>query len=138
MAFFEVPLSSLGFSQVMSDNFRWNYQQQFFSVIGAGTFGFLLSMPFAPQAGSEHRNMVDKFFKTVRTPIDFDNEIGAGNDLSQLTVIGKFGAAIAAFVALMLLIPNPTSGRIAILVLALAIGGTSAIMIKAGSKSTAS
>lgn len=138
MAFFEIPLTSLGFSQTLSDGFQWNYQQQFFSVIGAGTFGFLLSIPFAPPQGSEHRIVVDKFFRTVRTPINFEEEVGAGNDLSQLTVIGRFGASIAGFVALMLVIPNPTAGRIAILVLALAIGGTSALMIRAGSKSIAS
>lgn len=136
MAFFEIPLTYLGFSLNFSDEFLWNYQQQFFSVIGAGTFGFLLSIPFAPQQGSEHRSMVDRFFRTVRTPIDFEDEIGAGNDLSQLAVIGRFGGAVAGFVALMLVIPNPVEGRIAILVLALAIGSVSAFMIKAGSKST--
>ena len=78
--------------------------------------------------------MVDRFFKTVRTPIDFETEVGEDNDLTQLAVVGRFGAAIAVFVMLLLVIPNPVEGRIAIVVLALAIGGVSALMIKAGSK----
>jgi len=89
---------------------------------------------FAPPKGSEHRNMVDQFITTMKTPIDFDAEIGQGNDLAQLKVIGWFGAAIAVFIALMLIIPNPVDGRLAITTLALIIGSVSALMIKAGSK----
>ena len=133
LAFFEVPLANFGFSQSISDGFQWNFQQQFFSVFIAGTLGFLVSIPFAPSKGSEHRALVDKFFKTVRTPIDFETEVGADNDLTQLAIVGRFGAVTAGFVALMLFIPNPAEGRIAIVVLALVIGAVSALMMKVGS-----
>ena len=79
--------------------------------------------------------MVDNFIKTMKTPINFETEVGEANDLAQLNVIGKFGAAIAIFIAFMLIIPNPMEGRIAIAVLALVIGSLSLFMIKAGSKS---
>jgi len=137
LAFFKVPLTSLGFSQTLSEGFVWNFQQQFFSVLGAGSFGFLFSMLFAPAKGSEHRKMVDKFINDMRTPIDFENEIGEANDLRQLTFIGRFGAAIACFVVLLLFIPNPLEGRIAILVLAVVIGVISVLMIKAGASESA-
>ena len=130
MAFLNVPLSTFGFSLEAT----WTFQAKFFGVLAAGSFGFLISIPFAPLKGSEHRNMVDQFITTMKTPIDFDAEIGQGNDLAQLKVIGWFGAAIAVFIALMLIIPNPVDGRLAITVLALIIGGVSALMIKAGSK----
>ena len=106
-----------------------------FSVFGAGSFGFLLSMFFAPSKDSEHRQKVDEFFVLMKTPVDFEKEVGEGNDLRQLTFIGRFGAAVAGFVALLLIIPNPVEGRIAILALAMVIGGVSATMIKVGSKS---
>jgi hypothetical protein len=134
LAFFEVPLSYLGFSQAYSDNFAWNFQQQFFGVLGTGVFGFLVSTLFSPSQNSTHRQMVDKFFTKMRTPIDFDKEIGAGNDLSQLTAIGRFGIAVAGFIALMLIIPNPLEGKIVILVLAVTIGLISGLMLKAGKK----
>ena len=130
MAFLNVPLSTFGFSLEAT----WTFQAKFFGVLAAGSFGFLISIPFAPLKGSEHRNMVDQFITTMKTPIDFDAEIGQSNDLAQLKVIGWFGAAIAIFIALMLIIPNPVDGRLAITVLALIIGGVSALMIKAGSK----
>tara|TARA_R110000751_G_scaffold307911_1_gene435093 strand:- start:4604 stop:6394 length:1791 start_codon:yes stop_codon:yes gene_type:complete len=132
LAYFEVPLVNLGFSQAFSDAFEWNFQQQFFGVLGTGTFGFLVSTIFAPKRNSAHRQMVDKFFTKMKTPIDFEKEIGEGNDLSQLTAIGRFGVAVAGFVALMLIIPNPLEGRIVILVLALTIGAISLLMLKAG------
>ena len=130
MAFLNVPLSTFGFSLEAT----WTFQAKFFGVLAAGSFGFLISIPFAPLKGSEHRNMVDQFITTMKTPIDFDAEIGQGNDLAQLKVIGWFGAAVAVFIALMLIIPNPTGGRLAITTLALIIGSVSALMIKAGSK----
>jgi len=130
MAFLNVPLSTFGFSLEAT----WTFQAKFFGVLAAGSFGFLISIPFAPLKGSEHRNMVDQFITTMKTPIDFDAEIGQSNDLAQLKVIGWFGAAIAVFIALMLIIPNPVDGRLAITTLALIIGSVSALMIKAGSK----
>ena len=123
-----------GYSKEFIDGVEWTYQQKLFSVFFAGTFGFLLSTLFAPAKDSEHRAMVNRFFKLMKTPIDFEEEIGEGNDLRQLNVIGRFGAVVAGFIALLLFIPNPMEGRIAILALALVIGGVSVLMIKAGGK----
>ena len=49
-------------------------------------------------------------------------------------MIGRFGITVAGFIALLLFIPNPIEGRMAILVLALVIGGISLLMISAGGK----
>ena len=133
MAFMNVPLSNFGFSSDVT----WTFQVKFFGVLAAGSLGFLLSVPFAPAKGSAHRDMVDTFIKTMKTPIDFEAEVGESNDLAQLRTIGWFGAAIAVFIALMLFIPNPADGRLAIIVLALIIGSVSALMIQAGSKAIA-
>jgi len=133
--FFDITLSYLGFSEEFSEGFKWTYQQKLFSVFGAGTFGFFFSMLFAPAKNSKHRLKVDSFFKLMKTPIDFEKEIGQGNDARQLTAIGRFGAVVAVFIALLLIIPNPLEGRMAILTLALAIGGISVLMIWAGKKS---
>jgi len=132
--FYENIYSLLGYSAEFIDGIKWTYQQKLFSVFFSGTFGFFFSILFAPAKNSEHRAMVDRFFKLMKTPIDFEKEIGEGNDLRQLTSIGYFGAAVAMFITLLLLIPNPMEGRIAILVLVLVIGGLSGLMIWAGRK----
>lgn len=138
LAYFEIPLSYLGFTQEYSDAFQWSFQQQMFSVLGAGSFGFLILTLFAPSKNSAHRQMVDKFFTNMKTPIDFEKEIGEGNDHSQLNIIGRFGIAVTGFITLMLLIPNPLPGRLVILVLALMIGAISLLMLKAGKQSNSS
>ena len=130
MAFLQVPLSNFGFSPEAT----WTFQVKFFGVLGAGSLGFLLSIPFAPEVGSPHRNMVDKFITNMKTPIDFKSEVGSANDLRQLNIIGRFGLAVSIFVAMMLIIPNPIGGKLTIAALALIIGGISLLMVKAGSK----
>ena len=134
LAFFEVPLTYLGLSQAISDGFDWNFQQKFFGVFAVGSFSFLIAIFFAPAIESKHRKHVDRFFEIMTTPVDFATEVGKANDDKQLTIIGRFGAAIAGFVALMLIIPNPIEGRLTIAALALIIGGISALMIRPGSK----
>ena len=133
LAFFDVPLSTFGFSS----DATWTFQAKFFGVVAAGTLGFWLSIPFAPKKDSPHRKMVDQFIATMKTPIDFEAEVGASNDRAQLTIIGVFGAVIAGYIGLLLLLPNPMDGQIAIAALALVIGAVSLLMIRAGSKSEA-
>ena len=119
---------------IASLDINWTFQKKFFGVLSAGTLGFLLSIPFAPEVGTPHRNKVDAFIKKMKTPIDFKTEIGSGNDMAQLRVIGRFGLAIALFIAAMLIIPNPVEGRMAIATLALIIGGISGLMIWRGKR----
>lgn len=126
LAFVDVPLSTFGFAEDAS----WTFQAKFFGVFIAGSLGFLFCVPFAPARDSEHCRMVDDFINEMKTPIDFQTEVGQGNDASQLEVIGSFGLAIAAFIALMLLIPNPIEGRLAIAALSLIIGSISVFMIR--------
>ena len=130
IVFLKVPPSFFGFG----DAAIWTFQMKFFGVFFAGSLGFLITIPFAPAIGSEHRNQVDKFIARMKTPINFETEIGEGNDLTQLRVIGRFGLAIALFIAAMLIIPNPASGRLAIAILALIIGGISGLMIWRGKR----
>ena len=130
MAFLSVPLSYFGFPAEAT----WTFQVKFFGVLSAGSLGFLLSTIFAPKRESAHRKKVDKFIQTMKRPIDFKTEVGEGNDMAQLKIIGRFGLTISAFIALMLVIPNPTAGKLSIASLALIIGAISLLMIKAGSK----
>jgi len=83
MAFFEMPLHCIGFSQDVSDAFDWNFQQKFFGVFAVGSFSFLIAIFFAPALNSKHRAHVDKFFKIMKTPVYFEGEVGEANDDAQ-------------------------------------------------------
>ena len=86
-------------------------------VVGAGVAGFLVTTPFP--ATTEYRARVDGFFDQMRRPVDFDREVGAANDAVQLLIMGRFTYAVAALFFVLLLVPNPVSGRYAILAIAM-------------------
>jgi hypothetical protein len=52
---------------------------------------------------------------TMHRPVDFATEVGQANDTTQLKIMGRFAVAVGSFVLLLLLAPNPASGRLAIL-----------------------
>lgn len=60
---------------------------------------------------------VETFFKQMRTPVNFDQEMGAaaGNDAQQYRTLGLMCLIYGAFVVLLVLIPNPLSGRLSML-----------------------
>ena len=66
-----------------------------------------------------NREKVETFFRTMRTPIDFEAAVGAANDAQQLTIIGSFLVIIGSGVLLLLLVENPWAlqGRWGILLL---------------------
>ena len=70
---------------------------------------------------------VDRLFDDMNTPVDFEREIGAENDNSQqqAKTLGTLALVYGGGILLLVLIPNPLSGRLAILscsVLMLAVG----------------
>ena len=94
---------------------EWSFAQAVFYNTLAGVLGFVITMPFWPTASPAYREKVDRFFETIHRPVDFAAEVGEGNDLSQLRIIGVFALVIGGFVTSLVLIPNPWHGRLAIL-----------------------
>ena len=94
---------------------EWSFPTVVFTNVAAGALGFLFTMPFWPTAPARYRDKVDRFFGTMHQKVDFAAEVGPGNDASQLRIVGWFAFIIGGFVIALVLIPNPWSGRVAIL-----------------------
>jgi len=105
----------------MTMGLDWNFQEKVFIIGGASTVGFLLSALFWKRTSVDYQNQVEAFFTRMHTPVDFEKEIGEANDLSQLKILGNFVFGISGFFFLLLLIPNPLSGRLVILSLAVSV-----------------
>lgn len=60
------------------------------------------------------------FFQTMATPVDFESEIGGSFDGRQLIVMGNASLVLGGLLGLIVLVPNPPSGRL----LAGAVAGT--------------
>lgn len=103
---------------------EWNYQTMIFIIVPVGLLSYAATIPFWKFASHGYREQVDVFFKTMHTPVDFEKEVGAGNDLSQLKIMGLFSAIIGLCICLLVVLPNPWSGRLVILF----VGGTVAVV----------
>ena len=62
-------------------------------------------------ATEEYRRRVDNFFKQIRTPIDFEKEVGQAVDHTLMKMIGKLGWAIAAVILVLLFFAKDTQGN---------------------------
>ena len=94
---------------------KWAFSTVVFANVTASGLGFLLTMPFWFTARAPYRAKVDTFFTNMHTPIDFATEVGEGNDLTQLKIIGGFAVVVGAFIAAMVVLPNSGVGRLGIL-----------------------
>jgi len=76
------------------------------------------------------KRQVDDFFRRMRTPVDFAEEVGPENDPIQFKIIGWFATSLGALSLLILLAPNPPGGRWGILFVSCFIGGVGLVMLR--------
>ena len=89
---------------------QWTYQREIFTNSIVGTVAFVSTMPFWKTASAKYRQQVDDFFTEMHTPVDFEKEVGQGNDALQLKIIGWFAVVIGLSIGLVLLVPQDKPG----------------------------
>ena len=72
----------------------------------------------------------------MHTPVDFEKEVGEGNDHEQLKILGLFSVIVGVFLALLMFLPNPLEGRLAIGFVAIFVGGVGALFVYLGYRNT--
>lgn len=110
-----LSVSAVGFYSEELFGAKWDFATVVFANIAAAAVGFLLTIPFWFTASAAYREKVDAFFKNMYTPVDFEREVGEGNDLSQLNIIGSFAVIIGLFICALVVLDNPWAGRLGIL-----------------------
>ena len=103
-----------------------NYQTSMFIGTIVSSCAFLATALFWEKTNPEYHRQVDAFFTRLATPIDFEKEVGEGNDRSQLRLVGSCTAIMGLVVLSLLFLKNPWSGRLCILCVGgpiIAIGG---------------
>lgn len=110
----------------------FTYQEKGLYVLLGGVLGFMVSRLFWGRVSSEHKAEIQAFYDNMKKPVDFEKEVGAGNDSFQLIMIGRF-ALLLGVLFLLLLIPVKTAeGRIVILSISGFVGGIGLLMLRAG------
>jgi len=93
----------------------WTIQDRMTWVFIAAFVSAFASMPFYKYSTKEYKDRVDDFFADLNRPIDFEKEVGKGNDYAQLNMMGNVSVAGGLFLSVLLLVPNPIGGRMAVL-----------------------
>ena len=93
----------------------WTQGIQFFGNVLVGSAWFVGTTLFWNQTSPKYKADIETFFTRLNLPVDFDKEEGAhnSNDARQQAVIGWLAVAYGIFVLLLVLIPNPLTGRLA-------------------------
>lgn len=67
------------------------------------------------ETNREYCANIDRFSERLETPVDFESEVGNDNTAQQARIMGVLSTVYGGFVTSTVLIPNPLSGRVAIL-----------------------
>jgi Na+/proline symporter len=90
---------------------EWTIQDRALWIFVFGIVGTLLTMPFYRFSSDDYKRMVEEFFTTMHTPVDFLKEIGVSRNYQQLDILGKAALVIGAAMLLFLLVPNTWQAR---------------------------
>ncbi len=113
----------------------WSYQVKSCYVILGGASMYFLSMLFYKSTDDVLKKKWNRFYQTMETPVNFQEEVGNANDGDQLVQIGRFAVVLGALISLLLILDNPLWGRICILGVTAFVGGIGGAMWFAGSRS---
>lgn len=110
----------------------WSEAIEMFGNFVVCSSWFVGTKLFWSAASAEHRARVTDFFRRLNTPVDFAREQGAenANDHLQRSVIGWLCFCYAGFLALLAVIPNPPSGRIAFVACASVVAIVGAVLLR--------
>jgi solute:Na+ symporter, SSS family len=114
----------------------WTFAEMVFWNVGTGATAFLISMPFWRFASIAYRTKVEVFFEQMHRPVDFAREVGEGNDLQQLVVLGWFALSIGTMISLLMLFSTSGHDRICVLFVAVFVSGAGALLIYAGRRAS--
>lgn len=109
----------------------WTIQERGTWVLLGGTLAVLVSIPLARFASAAQRERERTFFEKMTTPVDFETEIGGGNDTLQALLVGRVALLVAALLCLLLLLPNPLLGRLVIVVLIALVAAIGGLLLRA-------
>jgi hypothetical protein len=109
----EFAAHHFGFIATDKNAYYWDFLSGTLVNIAVGCAWFCGSCLFADARPIDEKDRVNAFFKTLQTPVDFEKEEGPGSDNLQAKVMGILCMIYGGFILLLILIPNPWTGRIA-------------------------
>ena len=93
----------------------WTFQKRIFVVVGFSILATLICRALYFTASKAYRERIEEFFVKMKTP--FLSKAGevTDQDRFQLKLLGNTSLIASGFLSLLLLVPNPIGGRVAVL-----------------------
>jgi len=129
----ELPLGALGalFSDAQNvGEMMWHHRM--YVMVSATLLPTYATSLFWKSSPPEHKKRVAKFFTMLKTPIDFEEEVGEAGDHTLLNIVGGLGLVVSGLVLTLLFWMKNTPDRLAVLFVAGVIGGISLSMYLGG------
>ncbi len=123
-----------GFSGDLSAREKLDYYYFFgiFANVLICTAWFMFSKLFYNKTPVAFQSRLDRFFTLMHTPIDFQKEVGVGNDRAQSKMLAILSFVFGGFILLLAFIPNPLIGRVCFVFCGGVIAGVGALLLRPG------
>jgi len=113
-----------------------SYQAKGLLVCLFSVSAFFISALFYKRSPKEYKDSCREFYERMHTPVDFEAEVGAGNDSYQLKMIGILAMITGGLMLALLLVPNTLFGRGCILSICCFVFAVGLLMWMAGRRQT--
>ena len=94
--------------------FSMVWATKMWTISAAVIIPFLFTRLFHRTSPPAYYDQVAAFFREIKTPIDFKAEVGEGNDLQQLKIVGGLGLVIGGAISLLLFAADTAAHRVAV------------------------
>ena len=121
--------STLGFFSESWFGRTWTYPEQIFWNVSSGAGVFIASVMFFRFSSKSYLERVNEFFRRMKTPVDYTEEVGENYDMLQLRVMGWFSLAIGIFVLMLMVLPGTLAGRLGIMMVGGAVTCLGSVML---------
>lgn len=110
------------------------YQVSCLMVISGGVVGFLVAKLFWSRVSDQEKEETAEFYKSMETKVDFEKEVGKGNDAFQLIQIGRFALLVGILLLGLLFNVESALGYKVVFSISGFIGGIGILMYGAGKR----
>ena len=131
-----VASATIFFAEKLNPGFSMVWATKMWTIAGAVIIPFVLTRLFHKTSPQSFYDQVEAFFREIKTPIDFKAEVGEGNDLQQLKIVGGLGLVIGSAIALLLFAAREPAHRIAVGFVSLFILSISGLLVWLGNRSS--
>ncbi|GAB5560052.1 MAG: Na+:solute symporter [Synoicihabitans sp.] len=115
---------------------QWTFQRRVFTVVGFSVLATVVCRLLFFTASKPYRERIEAFFTKMHTPVITEGDGPNQQDRFQLNLLGTTSLIASGFLSLLLLVPNPVSGRLAILTVCLFVFSIGMLLKRAARRTT--